>query len=502
MKRSLAVLSVVAGLIVNGCGGDGGRSPAAPSSTSLAQPSGIDAQASCPALNGDPGCFSGGDFQGLIASAAAAVSAPISLKGSVSGSTVSLTWTKPSSGTPTSYQVQAGSSSGSSNLANLNTGNPNTSFTANGVSNATLFIRVLARDASGLGPPSNEIKLVVGSGGGGGGGGCTSAPNSPSNLTVSVNGSTASMKWNAPSAGCAPTSYVMQAGSSPGQSNIANTNTGNTNTALTAGGVGAGTYYVRIRASNANGISGPSNEVKAIVGGGGGGGGGGNGLSATRFLCFGDSMTDGGLAPGLSSGGYPTRLASLLKNAFPSQQITVLNDAKGGEKATQGKNRLPGHLDQYHPQVLLLMEGANDLKDGDDPPEVYQEALNAMIHMVNAAEDRGVIVLLATIPPQRAGGSNTSGRPFVAPYNSGLREIASNHHLTLVDVFGALNADIGTFIGSDGLHPTVAGHNKIADTFFNAIVNKFGVNTLDDTLTDDLSGWKITFDEVLPPSQP
>lgn len=499
MRRSLAVLSVVAGLILSGCGGDGGRSPAAPSTTSLAQPSGIDAQASCPALNGDPGCFSGGDFQGLIASAAA-VSAPISLHGSVNGSTVSLTWTKPSTGTPTSYQVQAGSSSGGSNLANLNTGNPNTSFTANGVGNATLFIRVLARDGSGLGPPSNEIKLVVGSGGGGGGGGgsgCTSAPNSPSNLTVSMNGSTASMKWNAPSGGCAPTSYVMQAGSSSGQSNIANTNTGNTNTALTASGVGPGTYYVRIRASNSNGVSGPSNEVKVIVSGGGGGGGGGDGLSVTKFLCFGDSMTDGGLSPTLSSGGYPTRLLSLLKNAFPSQQITVLNDAKGGEKATSGRSRLPGELDKYHPQVLCLLEGVNDLSDGHIPE-------GAISSMVNAARSRGIAVLLATLPPQDPSGNNPdihTSAPLVIPFNNEIKQIAASQGATLVDIYAAFNGNL-SLIGADGKHPTVAGHNKIADTFFNVIVNKFAVNTLDDTLTDDLSGWKITFDEVPPLSQP
>ena len=491
MKRAFATLSVVAGLVLSGCGGEGGRSPAAPSSTSLAQPSSIDVQASCPSLNGDPGCFSGADIHGLTASPAA-VGAPISLQGSVNGSTISLQWTKPSSGTPTSYQIEAGSASGGTNLANLNTGNTNTSFSANNVGAGTYFIRVRARDAGGVGPASNEIKLVVG-------GGCSTAPNAPSNLTGSVSGSSVFLKWNAPSGGCAPTSYVLHAGTSSGSSNVANSNTGNTNTSLIANGVGPGTYFLRVHAANANGVSGPSNEVKAVVGGGGGGT-----LAVTKFLCFGDSMTDGGLAQGLSSGGYPTRLLSLLQNAFPSQQFTVLNDAKGGERAVIGQSRLPGDLNLYHPQVLCLMEGGNDMNNS---PVNVQGALNAIGNMVQAAKSRGIAVMLASIPPERPGGSKAGGlgggNPnFLTQYNSGIQQIAGGQGATYVNVFGALNANISLFISSvDGFHPTVAGHNRIADTFFNAIVNRFSGASAS-TLTDDQTGWQLDFSGTPSSDQP
>jgi hypothetical protein len=58
---------------------------------------------------------------------------------------------------------------------------------------------------------------------------------------------------------------VLQAGSSPGLSNLANANVGNT-TSYVATGVGNGTYYVRVRAANAHGQSAGSNEFTLAVG--------------------------------------------------------------------------------------------------------------------------------------------------------------------------------------------------------------------------------------------
>jgi predicted phage tail protein len=75
------------------------------------------------------------------------------------------------------------------------------------------------------------------------------------------------LTWNAPGGRCAPTSYVLEAGSSPGANNLANFATGSTATSFATGGVGAGTFYVRVRASNAAGVSGVSNEVVVVIAG-------------------------------------------------------------------------------------------------------------------------------------------------------------------------------------------------------------------------------------------
>jgi hypothetical protein len=87
---------------------------------------------------------------------------------------------------------------------------------------------------------------------------CDVAPPAPGGLSNVVAGSTVTLRWNA-SAGAS--SYALEAGSTPGASELVNYDTGNSSTGLVAPGVGAGTYYVRMRARNACGTSGVSNET-------------------------------------------------------------------------------------------------------------------------------------------------------------------------------------------------------------------------------------------------
>ena len=189
---------------------------------------------------------------------------PSGLGATVSAQTVFLNWNASSAGgSPTTYVLQAGSSPGLSNLAASNVG-LTTSVTANGVPAGIYYVRVVAANASGTSGPSNEIVVTVG-----GGGGCNLAPAAPTGLTTSSSGSNVTINWQRPAVGCAPTSYILQAGSAPGLSNLANFNTGSDSTTFSAGGVGAGTYYIRVISVNGGGASAPTQDVPLVVGGGG-----------------------------------------------------------------------------------------------------------------------------------------------------------------------------------------------------------------------------------------
>jgi fibronectin type III domain protein len=195
----------------------------------------------------------------VTASAATAPNAPMNLVASSSGSSVTLSWSASSGGdTVTSYIIEAGSAPTLANLANFSTGNATTIFQASGVGAGTYYVRIRAANAAGTSAPSNEAILVVSGTPG-------VAPGAPSSLTITVNaGGTVGFSWNAASG--SPTSYVIEAGSQSGLANLANSDLGSAATAMTATGVGAGTYYVRVRAKNAFGISAPSNEVVLVVG--------------------------------------------------------------------------------------------------------------------------------------------------------------------------------------------------------------------------------------------
>jgi hypothetical protein len=209
----------------------------------------------------DAACMSGARFsaQAVTGAAATVPGPPLNLTTSSSGSSVTLTWSAPASADAMGYVVEAGSAPGLANLANVVTGSRATSFSAIGVGNGTYYVRVRAQNAAGTSGPSNESTLVVGSTA------CASAPGVPGGLAITSSGSTVTLTWNAPAGGCAPTSYVLQAGSSPGLNDLANSNVGNT-TSYVATGVGNGTYYVRVRAANAYGQSAASNEFTLLVG--------------------------------------------------------------------------------------------------------------------------------------------------------------------------------------------------------------------------------------------
>jgi hypothetical protein len=93
-------------------------------------------------------------------------------------------------------------------------------------------------------------------------------PGAPLNLAFGVSGTTVTLTWGPPGSGPTTASYVLQAGTGPGLSNVVNFNTGSTAGTFTATSVPSGTYYVRVRAANVDGLGDASNEVTIVVGSG------------------------------------------------------------------------------------------------------------------------------------------------------------------------------------------------------------------------------------------
>ena len=91
------------------------------------------------------------------------------------------------------------------------------------------------------------------------------AVGAPSNLAASVSGSTVVLSWTPPATGDSVAFYVIEAGSAPGLSNLANAAV--PANGLTVPGVPFGVYFVRVRAAGAAGFGPPSNEIVVTVGG-------------------------------------------------------------------------------------------------------------------------------------------------------------------------------------------------------------------------------------------
>ena len=196
-------------------------------------------------------------------------------------------------------------------------------------------------------------------------------------------------------------------------------------------------------------------------------------LSATRFVAFGDSITEGKLAFGpmllitSPSFSYPFRLQLRLTERYRMQTFDVLDEGLGGERIEAGVRRLPGVLNTDNPGVLLLLEGVNNLNA--DGASAIPTVVDGLRSMIRTTRGRGIPVFIATLLPQRVGGSRAKAATLIQPANAKIRDMAVGEGAVLVDLYEAFVGQEATLLGSDGLHPTVAGYDQIAATFFESI---------------------------------
>jgi lysophospholipase L1-like esterase len=133
------------------------------------------------------------------------------------------------------------------------------------------------------------------------------------------------------------------------------------------------------------------------------------------------------------------------------------------------------------PQVLLLFEGANDLRGTDTG--TIASAVDALKSMVQEARRRGITVFLATLLPQRTVSCGcgdpyrATGPALVQPANDRIRALAASEGAILVDLYQALGGVPGPYIDTDGLHPTLQGHELIASTFFGSITSRLEISS-------------------------
>ncbi len=206
-------------------------------------------------------------------------------------------------------------------------------------------------------------------------------------------------------------------------------------------------------------------------------------LTKLKFVAFGDSITEGQTSPDPTilllnpADAYPAKLQQLLRARYVDQTVTVINKGRSGEKVHEdGEKRFPGVLDDEKPDVVLLLDGANDLLragNAGDPEDAISPIIGSLEEMVQSAKRRHIPVMLATFPPQRRDGKRGAGAPAVPELNDEIRRLAADEGATLVDLYDGLGGTPDGSIGVDGLHPTVSGYTKIAEIWFEAIKKKY-----------------------------
>lgn len=176
--------------------------------------------------------------------------APRDLGVVVNGSSATFSWHAPLTGDPpTSYALLAALSPGGPPVATLALAVV-TQTTVSSVPPGTYYVRLIAMNAIGTSPASNE---VIASG--------MQAPGAPLLNAALVHGSTVTLSW-APGLGDTPSSYVISASLTASGSAIGYLPISGTSITLQAPN---GTYFVRVTAMNAAGAGPWSNEISVFV---------------------------------------------------------------------------------------------------------------------------------------------------------------------------------------------------------------------------------------------
>jgi lysophospholipase L1-like esterase len=202
-------------------------------------------------------------------------------------------------------------------------------------------------------------------------------------------------------------------------------------------------------------------------------------LTAFKYLAFGDSLTYGVVSASTTTlvsipESYPFLLQNRLLLQYPQQtpMPVVLNEGNPGELASvEGVQRFRSVLLGHRPEVVLLMEGTNDLLFGQTGAN---NAMNALQAMVREAKSQNIRIALATIPPQRAGGARRRDAvvALIPGFNDRIRGLASAEGIPVVEIYNGMKDDL-TLIGVDDLHPTLRGYEVMAGLYFDAIRTNF-----------------------------
>ncbi len=223
-----------------------------------------------------------------------------------------------------------------------------------------------------------------------------------------------------------------------------------------------------------------------------------NAVGATRFVAFGDSITCGvesafdflvPLPCPSGTHGYPERVQAILSAYNPAQTFVMTKRGYPGEWAQDGVNRLktelaelagPGVLPAQRPQGLLLLEGINDMNNGVSATR----AAASLAEMAQIGRLYNLTVLVATMPQTwvtedpNTGQTRQNSADKIVPFNTEvIRLLSGVQNVYIVDVyaaFGGANPN-RSLIGGDGLHPTPAGYDVMAQTLHTAIVTRFPV---------------------------
>lgn len=152
------------------------------------------------------------------------------------------------------------------------------------------------------------------------------------------------------------------------------------------------------------------------------------------------------------------------------------HEGHGGWNIKNISQEVNGWLSTYNPDIILLMIGTNDLawwttKNGEEVAEAHAD----LVDQILANSSNGTELVVASIPPQSSKiiePNNVDRAQLVKDFNTAMQKkmqqrIDNGKPIHFVDMYAKLSVDQL----KDGIHPTDAGYEIIAQAWFETLQN-------------------------------
>ena len=196
-------------------------------------------------------------------------------------------------------------------------------------------------------------------------------------------------------------------------------------------------------------------------------------------LFQGDSITDCGRSrqdDGDLGRGYAMMVAAWIGALYPEMQIRFLNRGISGHRVSDLQSRWQVDCVELKPDWVSIMIGINDTWrafDRNDPTttEAYRDSFDAILADVRNKLDARIILIEPFVLPHPA--DRLAWRSDLNPRIDVVRELALKYQAILVPMDGifaeACTRREPAYWAGDGVHPSLAGHALIAQSWLQAI---------------------------------
>jgi uncharacterized repeat protein (TIGR01451 family) len=173
------------------------------------------------------------------------------------------------------------------------------------------------------------------------------------------------------------------------------------------------------------------------------------------IVCMGDSL--------IVVSNWPAYLDGALESTYPHAEYKTIGSGVPQQMAYQGVRRFDSTVAVYHPQIIVIGYGTNDIGSGTS---LFAAGIQELI---DKAKGIGATVIVHSI-----GYIDTNIHPTKKSwpsYNDVLQEVCANNGVPYVDIAGPMSEDPGRYVSSDGMHWTPEGGKLVAHLVFNTLRN-------------------------------